>query len=120
VGRFQDSTDKSSTANLKHHAIGCRGKEAVDTAFSGRESKSPSKSIFAAFARKGQQPVRHTHRSHTNDDDNCPANIVNYCALRDLLLAGRPNTQLPSQSTISQDIKSLFAKCQERIGKLLQ
>ena len=50
--------DKSSTANLKHHTIGCWGKEAVNTAFGGRESKSPRKSIFAAYARKGLQPVR--------------------------------------------------------------
>ena len=70
VCRFQDSTDKSSTAHLKHHAPGCWGKEAVDAAFGGRESKSPSKSIFAAFARKGQQPVQHTHQSHTKAAEN--------------------------------------------------
>ena len=68
VRRFQDSADKLSTANLKHHAISCWGKEAVDAVFGGQAAKAPSKSIFAAFARKGQQPVNHTHRTHTNDD----------------------------------------------------
>ncbi|KAH0826014.1 hypothetical protein J3R83DRAFT_7493, partial [Lanmaoa asiatica] len=52
-------------------------------------------------------------------ENNRPSNIVNGCALHDLLLAGRPNTQLPSQPTMSWGIKSLFAKCQERIEKLL-
>ncbi|KAG8215874.1 hypothetical protein J3R82DRAFT_7839 [Butyriboletus roseoflavus] len=60
--------DKASTANLKHHAIGSWGKEAVDAVFGGKAAKLPSKSIFAAFACKGQQPVYHSHRTHTNDD----------------------------------------------------
>ena len=45
---------------------------------------------------------------------------MNDRALRDLLLAGRPNIELPSQFTISWDIKSSFEKCQQRIGRLLQ
>lgn len=53
-------------------------------------------------------------------ENNRPTNIVTDRALRDLLLAGRPNTELPSQPTISRDIKSSFAKCRQNIGKLLQ
>jgi len=47
-------------------------------------------------------------------------NILNDRALRDLLLSGCPNIELPSRFTISRDIRASFEKCQERIGKLLQ
>jgi hypothetical protein len=36
VQRFQDSKDKSSTANLKHHAIQCFGEEAVKNITNGK------------------------------------------------------------------------------------
>ncbi|KAG2145265.1 hypothetical protein DEU56DRAFT_910384 [Suillus clintonianus] len=67
VRRFQDSKDKSSTTNLRHHANGCWGKEAVDCAFNGRKVPATSGSVFSAFARKGQQPVRHTYQMHTSN-----------------------------------------------------
>jgi hypothetical protein len=53
-------------------------------------------------------------------ENNRPVNIINDRALRDLLLSGRPNIELPSHFTISRDIRASFEKCQERIGKLLQ
>ncbi|KAG1812436.1 uncharacterized protein BJ212DRAFT_1369731 [Suillus subaureus] len=68
VRRFQDSRDKSSTTNLRHHANGCWGKEAVDLAFSGGKVQATSGSVFSAFARKGQQPVHHTYRMHTSNE----------------------------------------------------
>ncbi|EGN98179.1 hypothetical protein SERLA73DRAFT_56205, partial [Serpula lacrymans var. lacrymans S7.3] len=105
VRRYQDSKDKASTANLKHHAIGCWGQETVDAVFGGQKANPPSGSIFSAFACKGQQPVQYTHRAHTNTD---------------LLSAGRPNIELPSHFTISRDIQASFEKCQEQIGNLLQ
>lgn len=53
-------------------------------------------------------------------ENNQPINIINDRALRDLLLSGHPNIELPSHFTISCDICSSFEKCQECIGKLLQ
>ncbi|KIM54008.1 hypothetical protein SCLCIDRAFT_53965, partial [Scleroderma citrinum Foug A] len=131
IRRYQDTLDKLSTANLKQHAVSCWGQEAVDAVIGGDKAKERSGSVFAAFARKGQQPAHHTHRVHTNDDiranlvrwlteNNCPTNIINNRALCDLLLAGRPSIDLPSCFTISRDICSSFLKCQDRIGKLLQ
>ncbi|KAF8126012.1 hypothetical protein EV363DRAFT_1349519 [Boletus edulis] len=66
VRRYQDTKDKSSTTNLKHHAIGCFGKDAVTNALKGKDANPNSGSIFAAFARQGQQPVRYNHRTHSN------------------------------------------------------
>src|SRR5713101_9512120 len=55
VRRFQDSKDKSSTANLKHHAIQCFGEEAVKSIITGRAQVTQSRSIFSLFAHQGQQ-----------------------------------------------------------------
>lgn len=53
-------------------------------------------------------------------ENNRPANIINDRELRELLVAGRPNMVLPSNTTISRDIKASFEKCRERVAKLLQ
>lgn len=68
VRRFQDSKDKASTANLKHHALRCFGEDAVNAAIAGKEGPSLSGSIFALFARKGKQLVKYSHRAHTNPE----------------------------------------------------
>ena len=67
VRHFQDLKDKSSTANLKHHVIRCSGKDAVNAALTGKKVQdNGSHSIFSLFARKGKQPVKHSHHVHTN------------------------------------------------------
>ncbi|KAL4062358.1 hypothetical protein J3A83DRAFT_4110221, partial [Scleroderma citrinum] len=38
VHRYQDTKDKSSTTNLKHHAIECFGEDAVNTALKGKDT----------------------------------------------------------------------------------
>jgi hypothetical protein len=68
VRRYQDTKDKSSTTNLKHHAIGCFGEDAVNNALKDKDAAPNSGSIFAAFARQGQQPVQYTHRTHSNPE----------------------------------------------------
>ncbi|KAG2098739.1 uncharacterized protein F5147DRAFT_582961, partial [Suillus discolor] len=105
VRRYQDTKDKSSTTNLKHHAIGCFG-DAVNNAMEGKDaSTTNSGSVYAAFARQGQQPVHYSHRTHTN---------------LELLCAGRLNIELPSSDVLSRNIKVAFEKCSECIGKLLR
>lgn len=151
VRRYQDSTDKSSTANLKHHALRCFGADAVNAAIAGKEHANRSSGIFKFFARKGKQPVKYSHRVHTNPEvryvflyyilihpcrpltincsahlvkwlteNNRPINVINDRELRDLLTAGRPSVQLPTNCTISRDIQASFDKCRERIAKLLR
>jgi hypothetical protein len=68
VRRFQDSKDKNSTANLKAHAIKCFGAEAVNNAVKGSNAPGRSGSIFAQFARRGQEPVKFSYRAHTSDE----------------------------------------------------
>lgn len=54
VRHFQDSKDKASTANLKHHAIRCFGADAVHAAIAGKKAAEQDGSIFALFARNGK------------------------------------------------------------------
>jgi hypothetical protein len=65
VRRFQDTKDRNSTANLKHHAKRCFGEDAVNIAIHGSEAK-PSATVFSLFARPGQKPVRYSHRNLTD------------------------------------------------------
>jgi hypothetical protein len=68
VRRFQDSQDKASTANLKHHAICCFGEDAINAAIAGKPTTECNGSIFALFVRKGKQLVKYSHRAHTNPE----------------------------------------------------
>ncbi|EPQ50069.1 hypothetical protein GLOTRDRAFT_134286 [Gloeophyllum trabeum ATCC 11539] len=85
---FPYSKDRSSTSNLKSHAIHCFGAEAVQAAIDGKVPKHQDGSIFAAFARQGQRPVMISHRVYSNAEarahlvkwlmeSNRPLNIVN-------------------------------------------
>ena len=129
--RFQDKTDRSSTSNLKAHAIGCFGEEAVKLGISAKDAEARSGNIFNTFAHQGQKPVTYTHRSHTNTEvrarvvkwvtkSHRPAAIIEDPDLVELLTAGHPQMSLPSQSTVARDVATSFEKCQARISKLLQ
>ncbi|KAG1904903.1 uncharacterized protein F5891DRAFT_944496, partial [Suillus fuscotomentosus] len=109
VRRFQDSKDKSSTANLKHHAIRCFGEDTINAAISGKAASECNGLVFALFARNGKQPVKYSHCVHTNPE-------LWYV----LLFTGRPSVTLPSNQTISRDINTSFEKCRVHIAKLLQ
>ncbi len=67
VRRYQDKSDKASTGNLRHHANRCWGEEVVNgTTTSSAVETSRNQSVFAAFARRGQQPVNVSYRQHTS------------------------------------------------------
>jgi hypothetical protein len=131
VRRYQDSKDRAATGNLKSHAVKCFGQDVVDAAF-GSAAKSGARdgSIFASFARQGQQPLSVTHRAHTNYEVR--AHVARWCAesnrvlaiVKDrmfniLMKAGRPGTSLPSPMTVSRDIQLSFDKSRKRINTLL-
>jgi Tfp pilus assembly protein PilW len=147
VRRFQDSKDRASTANLRHHAVKCFGAEAVANV-TKPDTTVPNGSIFALFGRQGQKPVHYSHRSHTNaevryvysvhkvgrylssassarlvkwvTESNRPASIINDRELEELMTAGRPHIKLPSRYTLSRDIEACFKKCRVRIATLLK
>jgi hypothetical protein len=68
VRRFQDSKDRASTANLKHHALHCFGEDTVNATIAGKKAAECNGSIFALFAHQGKQPVKYSHRAHMNPE----------------------------------------------------
>ena len=78
IRRFQDKQDKSSTANLRSHAIRCFGREAVDTAMNAKDAEAKSGSIFAVFARQRQRPAHHSHRPLTNMEIRCIFRVYSF------------------------------------------
>jgi hypothetical protein len=68
VRRYQDSKDRAATSNLKSHAIKCFGQDAVDAGFETTGAGQRDGSIFVAFARQGQNPVKVSHRAHTTEE----------------------------------------------------
>lgn len=68
VRRYQDKGDKSSTANLRHHAIRCFGEDSVNEAVKGESGGRRSGNIFSAFASQGQRPLTYSHRAHSTPE----------------------------------------------------
>ena len=68
VQQYLNSTDHTATSNLKMHAIKCFGADAVDSAANKTKSSGRDGSIFALFARPGQQLVTMSHRALTNEE----------------------------------------------------
>ncbi|THU81654.1 hypothetical protein K435DRAFT_571266, partial [Dendrothele bispora CBS 962.96] len=108
VRRYLDGSDRSSTSNLRKHAIHCFGKDAVDAAKSGaQEAAAAQNTIYAMFAGTGDRLVHITHRTHTGTwkfaanvvrwvTESCrPLRIVDDRKLRGLMLAGRPQASFP-------------------------
>ncbi|KAJ7192441.1 hypothetical protein GGX14DRAFT_380114 [Mycena pura] len=107
----QPHSDRSSTSNLKKHAEGCWGKEVVAARLKELKDASASRegSIFAAFARADQRPIKVTHRAHTEPE------------LRQTLLgAGRPGLRIPSRRTVARDLNAAYERCSEHMKDLLE
>lgn len=69
VRRYLDSQDRAATSNLKTHAVKCFGADAVNAAANNTQSRGRDGTIFAAFARPGQQPVTVSHRALTTEEN---------------------------------------------------
>lgn len=49
-----------------------------------------------------------------------PFAIVKDRAFLSLMKTGRPDYKVPSPSTVSRDVKEVFANCRSRVAKMLQ
>lgn len=77
IKRYLDTSDRSSTSNLRDHAIKCFGQETVDEAKSCKNAEEAretlgekigrprSGTITAMFAREGKGNLTFSHRPHT-------------------------------------------------------
>ncbi|KDQ56489.1 hypothetical protein JAAARDRAFT_132649 [Jaapia argillacea MUCL 33604] len=66
-----------------------------------------SGSIKVSFERKGGGKITYSHRQHTKSETN-------------LMKTGRPEHYLPSQSTVSRDVRLVFVNCRRRIAMMLK
>ncbi|KAG1760281.1 hypothetical protein EDD22DRAFT_781373, partial [Suillus occidentalis] len=141
IRRFLDKADAKSTSNMRKHAKKCWGTETVEivdkakNATVARESiiepLCTTGSITAAFERKGKGKVTYSHRQHTKTESRAeivrwvsesvrPFKIVEDRGFQSLMKTGRPECYIPSASTVSHDVKLIFAQTHKRIARMLQ
>ena len=68
VRHYLDSKDHAAMSNLKSHAVRCFSQDLVKSAFEKTQPGGCNGSIFAVFARQGQQPIKISHRAHTTEE----------------------------------------------------
>ncbi|KZV92057.1 hypothetical protein EXIGLDRAFT_576221, partial [Exidia glandulosa HHB12029] len=131
VKRYLDGNDSGSTSNLHKHAKSCWGDEAVKAADAAKTAKdarenvtTPLRSngtITAAFARTGKGKISYMHRQHTRAEmRQRPFSIVEDEGFNILMKTGRPETWIPSSTTVARDVRTVFKNARKRIASLLQ
>ncbi|KAJ7832683.1 hypothetical protein B0H14DRAFT_2364670 [Mycena olivaceomarginata] len=131
IKRYLDTQDKSSTGALRKHVKKCWGPdvldsldEAADVGVAREKICKPYKlngTITAVFERIGQEKVTYSHRQLTRTQtNNRPFSIVKDRGFRKLMKTGRPTQYIPDPSTVSRDVRRVFARVRGRIAKLLQ
>ncbi|KAF8059610.1 hypothetical protein FPV67DRAFT_1425266 [Lyophyllum atratum] len=142
IVRYLDMKDAQSTGNMRKHVKKCWGEDvlhAADEAINIQEARTKvvggyraNGSITASFARKDKANVTYSHRPHTRtetrypeivrwvSESNRPFAIVKDRGLNCLLKTGRPTYYVPHPTTVSRDVKTVFAKARNRIAKMLK
>jgi hypothetical protein len=141
VRRYLDTGDAKSTGNLRKHAKKCWGDEVVASADKAKDAKEvrdttikgslDPQSITAVFERKGKGKVTYSHRQHTKTESKAeivrwvsesmrPFEIVEDRGFQCLMKTGRPEYYIPSRTTVSRDVKQVFANTRKRIATMLK
>ncbi|KAH9903888.1 uncharacterized protein BXZ73DRAFT_54326, partial [Epithele typhae] len=122
IKRNTQTNDKTSTKNLHRHAKSCwkdaawkagTGAGSADKARPGLEAFGRTGKLTTAFKRAGKGKVTYSIVQHTSMETSDRA-------FQCLMKTGRPEYKIPSPSTVSRDIRHVFAKCRQRIGRMLQ
>ncbi len=139
--RFQDKGDATSTKSLLRRTKTCWGEDVLRTACEvndlqyardhvvGRILKSGS--ITAHFERKDGSKVTYLHRAHTRIETRTeiakwvseslrPVKMVKDRGFLVLMKTDRPGHYIPSPSTVSRDVKTVFARSCSHIAKMLR
>ncbi|KAG1861978.1 hypothetical protein C8R48DRAFT_583107, partial [Suillus tomentosus] len=141
VRRFLDKGDARSTGNMQKHVRLCWGDKVLKAADSVKDADEVclnivssilrNGSITASFEWKGKRKIMYSHRQHTCAktraeivrwvaESLCPFNIVKNRAFQSLMKTGRPEYYIPSPSTVSRDVRLVFARTRKRVAKMLQ
>jgi hypothetical protein len=143
VKRYLDTNDRGSTSNLRSHAKKCWGIEAFEKACAvkvlsqvrevvGKLKNMPNGNIAAMFSNlEGKGVVTYMHRQHTTEEARIeivkwvaesmrPLSIVEDRGFHTLMKTGRGKYHIPSAKTVARDVKHVFKKTKDRIGKILR
>ncbi|KIK42769.1 hypothetical protein CY34DRAFT_65992, partial [Suillus luteus UH-Slu-Lm8-n1] len=123
------------------HVKRCWGETAYEAAQEAKTAESACESIVgsmlttgsitSSFERKGKGKITYSHRQHTKSETKAeivrwvseslrPFEVVNDRGFRSLMKTGRPEYYIPSPSTVSHDVKLVFANVRKRIARMLQ
>ncbi|KAG0699301.1 hypothetical protein DFH29DRAFT_809220 [Suillus ampliporus] len=141
IRRYLDKKDARSTGNMRKHVKLCWGNvvlQAADDAKDASEVRTKiipgilrDGSITASFERKGKGKVTYSNRQHTRAETKAELvrwvseslqlfEIVKDRGFQSLMKTGRPEYYLPSPTTISRDVRLIFARTRQRIAKMLR
>ncbi|KAF5340850.1 hypothetical protein D9758_016601 [Tetrapyrgos nigripes] len=141
IRRYQDKSDANATKGLRDHIQSCKcwGAAVLENVknLKGDEARKAARSylkdgtITAAFQRVNKGTVTYSHRQHTKTETHAeivcwvaesarPFTIVRDCRFMCLMKTGRPGYYLPHPTTVSRNVKTVFAKSQRRIASLLR
>ncbi|KAG1841471.1 hypothetical protein C8R48DRAFT_563096, partial [Suillus tomentosus] len=116
---FLDKGDARSTGNMRKHVCLCWEDEVLKAADSANDANEVrhkiigsilrNGSITASFEWKGKGKIMYSHRQHTMD-----------CAFQSLMKTGRPEYYIPSPSTVSRDVRLVFARTRKQVARMLR
>ncbi|THH20278.1 hypothetical protein EW146_g1036 [Bondarzewia mesenterica] len=121
IRRYLDKADATSTSNMCKHVASCWGSAVLEDIMSFKMADNARDSVVKtlwtgtiteAFEQKGKGKVTYLHRQHTKSETR--AKIVHWVS------TGRPEHYIPSPSTVSRDVRLIFANCRKQILKMLQ
>ena len=139
--RYLDTKDATSTGNMSKHVRSCWGPDVYEAARQVKSADEARKtivstylksgSITASFERKDKHKVTYSHRQHTATETRAeivrwvceslrPFGIVKDRGFLSLMKTGRPGYQVPSPSTVSRDVQTVFVRTRERIAQMLR
>ncbi|THH16129.1 hypothetical protein EW146_g4452 [Bondarzewia mesenterica] len=140
IRRYLDKADTTSISNMSKHVASCWRSAVLEDVMSFKTADDAHDSVVKtlwtgtiteAFEQKGKGKVTYSHRQHTKSETRAeiicwvseslrPFNIVNDRGFNCLIKMGRPEHYIPSPSTVSRDVRLVFANCHKQILKMLQ
>ncbi|KAG1895337.1 uncharacterized protein F5891DRAFT_960313 [Suillus fuscotomentosus] len=123
VRQFLKKGDARSTGNMWKHVRLCWGDKVLKAADSAKDvnkvchkivgSILRNGSIIASFEQKGKGKIMYLHRQHTRAE-------TRYGPSMSLIKTGRPEYYIPSPSTVSCNVRLVFAWTRKRVASMLR
>ncbi|KAF8548181.1 hypothetical protein OG21DRAFT_1479289 [Imleria badia] len=131
ICRYLNMTNARSTGNMRKHAKKYSAKDVAEVHNKIIGSILCNGSITESFKRKGKGKVTYLHRQHMCAETKAeivrwvceslrPFAIVKDRGFQSLMKTGRPEYYIPSELTISHDVRLVFARTRVKVAKLLK